>query len=100
MTTTSDTAGTHDWHSSTYVDRWIADDVTDDEARRPHLRRPARRLAPGARRLPHVAAGYGMLAEAVLEARPDAVVVVHDFSDPMLDHARRRLERFGDRVVY
>ncbi len=42
--------------------------------------------------------GSGLVAEAVLETLPDARLVGVDFSPPMLELARRRLERFGARV--
>jgi tRNA (cmo5U34)-methyltransferase len=42
--------------------------------------------------------GSGLVAEAVLDALPDAQLVGVDFSAAMLDLARVRLERFGSRV--
>lgn len=42
--------------------------------------------------------GSGLVAEAVLDALPEATLVGVDFSSPMLDLARRRLGRFGSRV--
>jgi len=44
--------------------------------------------------------GSGLVAEAVLDALPQAELVGLDFSRPMLDLARRRLSRFGSRVVF
>jgi len=43
--------------------------------------------------------GSGLVAEAVLERLPDAHLVGIDFSQPMLDLARRRLARFGSRAT-
>ena len=42
--------------------------------------------------------GSGLVAEAVLEALPDARLVGVDFSAAMLELARERLGRFGSRV--
>jgi ubiquinone/menaquinone biosynthesis C-methylase UbiE len=42
--------------------------------------------------------GSGLVAEAVLEALPEASLVGIDFSEAMLDLARVRLARFGPRV--
>jgi ubiquinone/menaquinone biosynthesis C-methylase UbiE len=42
--------------------------------------------------------GSGLVAEAVLETFPRADLVGVDLSEPMLELARRRLERFGSRV--
>src|SRR6266511_6441342 len=43
--------------------------------------------------------GSGLVAEAVLDALPDAQLVGVDFSAEMLDRARARLCRFGSRVA-
>jgi len=42
--------------------------------------------------------GSGLVAEAVLDALPEASLVGVDFSEAMLERARARLERFGQRV--
>ena len=42
--------------------------------------------------------GSGLVAEAVLDALPEASLVGIDFSEPMLELARARLDRFGPRV--
>ena len=44
--------------------------------------------------------GSGLVAEQVLEALPQAELVGVDFSRPMLDLARKRLSRFGSRVLF
>jgi tRNA (cmo5U34)-methyltransferase len=43
--------------------------------------------------------GSGLVAEAVLDRLPDAHLVGVDFSEPMLELARRRLARFGSRAT-
>jgi tRNA (cmo5U34)-methyltransferase len=42
--------------------------------------------------------GSGLVAEAILDALPDASLVGVDLSDAMLELARERLERFGSRA--
>jgi tRNA (cmo5U34)-methyltransferase len=42
--------------------------------------------------------GSGLVAEVVLDALPEALLVGVDFSDAMLELARARLDRFGPRV--
>jgi SAM-dependent methyltransferase len=43
--------------------------------------------------------GSGLVAEAVLDRLPDAHLVGVDFSEAMLEPARRRLARFGSRAT-
>lgn len=52
----------------------------------------------GGRAILDLGVGSGLVAEAVLEAFPEASLVGVDFSEPMLELARARLERFGRRV--
>ncbi len=101
MTTSTETPHEHDWQSQEYVDYWIGRDVTRDEDRRHHLRRMAALLPyePDAEiRVLDIGAGYGAVGQAVLETFPKAHVILHDFSAPMLDHARQRLRRYQDRI--
>jgi hypothetical protein len=61
----------HDWQSRAYVDRWIDEDVTRDDERRPVLRKmmsfaPFRKVDPI--RALDVGAGYGVVTEEVLRA--------------------------------
>src|SRR5271157_6208819 len=84
----------HDWHSRSYVDEWIARDITRDEERRQRLRQMLA-AAPFARdgeiAVLDVGGGYGVVSEEVLRAFPRAVVTLQDYSQPMLDRARDRL---------
>jgi ubiquinone/menaquinone biosynthesis C-methylase UbiE len=93
----------HDWHSTEYVSDWIDRDVTRDATRRPRLVQMAT-LIPGAvdapLRILDVGGGYGAVTSAVLDTRPGAHVVLHDYSAVMLDQARERLTRYGDRVRF
>jgi SAM-dependent methyltransferase len=101
--TSSDPHGMHDWHSAAYVDEWIDKDVTRDDERRPLLRRAAQ-LIPADRadaiRVLDVGGGYGMLTREVHEEFPHATVVLHDFSEPMFEQARRRLAEHLDRLEF
>ncbi len=101
MTTGTEQHHEHDWQSQEYVDYWIGRDVTRDDERREHLLRMAALLPyepDAAIRVLDVGAGYGAVSQAVLETFPNAHVVLHDFSGPMLEHARQRLERYRDRT--
>lgn len=93
----------HDWHSPAYVEDWINQDVTGDERRRPALRRMAA-LIPGGLgdpvRVLDVGGGYGALSLEVLDVRPLATVILHDYSTAMIAKAAERLAGFGDRIAY
>jgi tRNA (cmo5U34)-methyltransferase len=93
----------HDWHSASYVDDWIDNDMTRDDERQPLLRRVAT-LLPVTQGRPlrvlDVGGGYGALTGEVLGQRPDAQVVLHDYSQAMINKAKTRLARFSERVTY
>jgi ubiquinone/menaquinone biosynthesis C-methylase UbiE len=93
----------HDWHSTDYVSGWITHDVARDIDRRPLLRQMLS-FAPFSReaklRVLDVGAGYGVVTEEVLQAFPAAHVTLQDYSQPMLDHARRRLARYSNQLSY
>jgi SAM-dependent methyltransferase len=93
----------HDWHSQSYVDEWIGRDMTRDSERRPRLREMLG-AAPFAREavisVLDVGGGYGVVTEEVLRFFRQARVTLQDYSQPMLEAARRRLELYGDRVDY
>jgi ubiquinone/menaquinone biosynthesis C-methylase UbiE len=93
----------HDWHSPSYVDEWIARDLSRDAERRLRLRQMLA-AAPVAKEdqiaVLDVGGGYGVVTEEVLEAFPRAVVTLQDYSQPMLDHARERLKAWAGRVRY
>lgn len=52
------------------------------------------------RRIVDLGAGTGALSEALLDASPGAAIELVDEDSEMLQQARTRLERFGDRVRY
>ena len=65
----------HDWHSASYVDEWIARDVTRDEERRLRLRQmlaAAPYAVEGEITVLDVGGGYGVVSEEVLRAFPRA----------------------------
>jgi tRNA (cmo5U34)-methyltransferase len=93
----------HDWHSSDYVSGWITHDVARDPDRRPFLRQMLS-FAPFPREseleVLDLGAGYGVVTEEVLQAFPAAHVTLQDYSQPMLDQARRRLAGRSDQLSY
>ena len=54
----------------------------------------------GTERVLDAGCGSGRVTEALLERLPNGNVVALDASPAMLDEARRRLARFGDRVAF
>ena len=93
----------HDWLSSAYVDRWIGEDVTRDADRRPILHKMmgfAPFTANDPLRILDVGAGYGVVTAEALHAFPAARVTWQDYSQPMLDHARERLQTDGARLAF
>jgi len=93
----------HDWHSRSYVDEWIARDVTRDEERRLRLRQmlAAAPVATDAEiGVLDVGGGYGVVSEEVLRLFPRAAVTLQDYSQPMLDRARDRLAAYGGRINF
>ena len=93
----------HDWHSNDYVSGWITHDVARDPDRRPLLQEMLSFASfPREAKLEvlDVGAGYGVVTEEVLQAFPAAHVTLQDYSQPMLDHARRRLAGYSDQLSY
>jgi 2-polyprenyl-3-methyl-5-hydroxy-6-metoxy-1,4-benzoquinol methylase len=93
----------HDWHSQGYVAEWIARDLTRDDERRRRLQQmlaAAPRSSEDAIAVLDVGGGYGVVTEEVLRAFPRAHVMLQDYSQPMLDEARRRLTAHAGRVAY
>jgi trans-aconitate methyltransferase len=93
----------HDWQSADYVSGWIEHDVARDAERRPLLRRmlASAPFPPDAElQVLDVGTGYGVVTEEVVAAFPAARVVLQDYSQAMLDQARRRLAAHADRLAY
>jgi hypothetical protein len=88
----------HDWQSQSYVDEWISRGVQRDGVRRPRLREMlslASLERDSAVAVLDVGGGYGVVSEEILRAFPQARVTLQDYSQPMLDHARRQLSGYG-----
>jgi trans-aconitate 2-methyltransferase len=84
---------TRDWDASTY-DR-IADPMTRwGEAVLDRL------VLAGDERVLDAGCGSGRVTERLVERLPSGTVVALDGSPSMIDEARRRLARFGDRVEF
>ena len=93
----------HDWHSQSYVEEWIERDLQRDEERRARLRNMlavATFPADAAISVLDVGGGYGVVTEEVLRAFPQARVTLQDYSQPMIEEARRRLASHAARVGY
>jgi ubiquinone/menaquinone biosynthesis C-methylase UbiE len=93
----------HDWHSSDYVDWWITRDLSRDAERRQRLREMlshATFAADADIAVLDVGGGYGVVSEEVLMAFPRAQVTLQDYSQPMLDAARRRLAAYAGRTSF
>ncbi len=93
----------HDWHSKGYVEEWIARDLTRDDERRKRLHQmlaEAPYTAEDEIAVLDVGGGYGVVTEEVLHAFPRAQVTLQDYSQPMLDQARRRLAANAGQVSY
>jgi 2-polyprenyl-3-methyl-5-hydroxy-6-metoxy-1,4-benzoquinol methylase len=91
----------HHWDSADYVRGWIARDAGRQRERAPIIARVVAAV-PFARdaaiEVLDVGAGAGVIAEAVLDAFPNATVTVQDFSPHMLSGARERLLRHSARL--
>ena len=93
----------HDWQSADYVSGWIEHDVARDPERRPLLRQmlsSAPLPLDAEPKVLDVGAGYGVVTEEVLAAFPAARVTLQDYSEAMLDQARRRLAGHAARLSY
>jgi tRNA (cmo5U34)-methyltransferase len=97
----ADPFGQHDWQSAAYVERWVETKRAAAEQRAPDLRRVVAALPTGQeapRRVLDIGTGWGPLAYEVLLEHPEATLVAHDFSEPMLEKAAATLAQFGGRV--
>lgn len=99
--TQSDPTGHHDWHSASYVHEWIAGYEEQDRDATLHRITHLIPFEPDAAiRVLDVGGGWGPVTEVVLDTFPRAQVVLHDFSEAMLEDARRRLARHGAAVSF
>ena len=93
----------HDWSDESFVADWIERQEAHAAERRPLFAR-MRAVIPKALdesfRYADLGTGNGVLDELVLDRYPAAKAVLVDGSEPMLAHARNRLEHFGERAQY
>jgi len=98
----------HRWHSGEYVAQWMrehGEETNVDQAKRyfsqlDRIVEVLRKEHGSPRSIMDLGAGWGRLARRLLDEFPNAEVVVHDFSAPMLAAARTELEAYGSRVSY
>lgn len=93
----------HTWGNREFIERWIAKGGWQGPIR-------AMQTAMVLRMIPHpldapirildLGAGYGALATAVLNDRPNAVAVCLDASEAMLKLGRERTASFGRRIEF
>jgi trans-aconitate methyltransferase len=91
----------HHWDSADYVRGWIARDAGRQGQRAPINARVVAAVPfarDGAIEVVDVGGGAGVIAEAVLDGFPNAMVTVQDFSPHMLAAARERLSRHSRRL--
>jgi ubiquinone/menaquinone biosynthesis C-methylase UbiE len=95
--------GGHDWHDAGYVRRWVEENESRADSRRPqfdlladHIPHPA----DAALRILDVGAGWGPVTRHLLERFPNASATLLDYSDEMYGEAKPRLAAFGERVRY
>jgi trans-aconitate methyltransferase len=93
----------HDWHSQSYVAKWIERDLQRDEGRRGRMQNmlAVAAIPPDAAiSVLDVGGGYGVVTEEVLRACPQARVTLQDYSQPMIEEAQQRLAPHAARVSY
>lgn len=94
--------GTAIWRDAEFAQRWAASDGMADMLELPR-RITAALVAhdrPQTRLVIDVGSGPGAYLEAFLEELPGCAGVWMDASEAMLEQARKRLARFGDRVDF
>ena len=84
---------TRDWDAATY------DRIADPQTRWGEAVL-GRLVLRGNERVLDAGCGSGRVTERLVERLPNGMVVALDGSPSMIDHARRRLDRFGRRVEY
>jgi SAM-dependent methyltransferase len=92
-----------DWHDEDFVAQWLEHDEERSEERRQQfvtLRAVMPKLPEQEFRYINLGAGAGRLDDLLLEHFKGASATVVDSSLAMLDAARKKLSRFGDRVEY
>jgi SAM-dependent methyltransferase len=92
----------HDWASETYVDEWVTRQRSEDHARAARFQLMCDRF-PFPRdavvTILDLGAGYGPVSAFILDRYPNSTCVGQDGSEPMIDHARRLMARYGGRFT-
>ena len=100
MAKLSDPHGFHDWSSKDYVRDWAKRQDRYEEERRPQFQMIADAIPfprNSALRILDVGAGYGALAQFLLEQFPNATAVCQDGSEQMAELGRRRMRKWKGR---
>jgi ubiquinone/menaquinone biosynthesis C-methylase UbiE len=96
----SDPSGYHDWFSGSYVDRWIESDAGSRRRELEELVAELELPTDEACRVLDVGGGWGPVTSCLLDRHPMGTVVLHDFSEPMLERARANLTGELNRVSF
>jgi SAM-dependent methyltransferase len=103
MAKISDPHGIHDWNSKEYVHDWAQRQDRYEDERRPQFQLLADAI-PFPKDAPiqilDVGAGYGALAQFLLEQFPNAKAVCQDGSEEMGQLGRRRMSKWKGRFDY
>ena len=102
-TTTKDASWQQTWGSSKFIEQWAAKGGWQAPIREVQTAMVLRMIPQpidAAIRILDVGAGYGALAAAVLNDRPNATAVCLDASAPMLDLGRERNSNLGRRIEF
>src|SRR2546426_6180668 len=90
----------HDWASETYVDEWVNRQQSEDPARAERFQLMCD-LFPFAHdatvTILDIGAGYGPVSRFLLDRYPHATCIAQDGSEPMLNRARDRMGKYGER---
>jgi tRNA (cmo5U34)-methyltransferase len=92
----------HDWTSETYVEEWVRRQQSEDPARaeRFQLMCDLFPFPPDATvTILDLGAGYGPVSMFILDRYPRATCIAQDGSEPMLNRARTRMARYGERFT-
>jgi SAM-dependent methyltransferase len=103
MAKLSDPHGFHDWSSKEYVRDWAMRQDRYEEEREPQFQMIADAIPftrDAAIRILDVGAGYGALAQFLLERFPNATAVCQDGSEEMAALGRRRMRKWKGRFDY
>jgi tRNA (cmo5U34)-methyltransferase len=103
MAKLSDPHGFHDWSSKEYVRDWATRQDRYEEERRPQFQMIADAIpfpSDAAIRILDVGAGYGALAQFLLEQFPNATTLCQDGSEEMAELGRRRMRKWKGRFDY